>query len=175
MPRQILKRILPQHHEVAHHWALRPFRALLTDPALLSLNRRSVAKAVAIGLFWAFMPVPLQGVFAVLMALWFRVNVLVPIACVWISNPLTLGPFVYLAYKLGALILGPSPEPFHFELSFAWLSDGFKRTWAPFLLGSFLLGLGSAALGYFSINYVWQYALLRRYEHRQRTRSERRS
>src|SRR5690606_1758337 len=121
MPRKFIKRYLPDHRTVREQWFLRPFQALLHDPALLFPNRRTASRAFAIGLFSAFIPMPFQLVPATLMALCMRVNVPIAMATVWITIPVTMGPIFYAQYRVGAWLLGRGPGDFRFELSAQWL------------------------------------------------------
>lgn len=166
MPRKFLKRYLPDHKSIREQWYLRPFEALLHDPALLHPNRRSASRALAIGLFWAFIPVPFQMAFSTLIALWLRVNVPIAMAVVWITNPLTMGPIFYAQYRVGVLLLGESPGDFSFELSFEWLMEGFMKIWQPMLLGTLLFSVVFSLLGYVVLNRVWMISVMRSYRAR---------
>ena len=46
---------------------------------------------------------------AALIAIWLKVNLPLSVALVWVSNPITMGPMFYFAYKLGALLMGEEP------------------------------------------------------------------
>lgn len=66
---------------------------------------------------------------------------------VWFNNPLTL-PFMYLyAYRTGCLVLNETPAPFHLTWSLHWLEQEAAILVPPFLLGSLLLAVLSAAAG----------------------------
>ena len=53
------------------------------------------------GLFIAFMPIPGHMIVAIMAALLLRVNIPVAAMAVWVTNPLTVVPIFYLAYRLG--------------------------------------------------------------------------
>lgn len=178
MPRKLVRRFLPSHAEVVRNRFLRPFSALLHDPALLAVHRRSVAKATALGLFWSVFPMPLQAVPAVLMAAWLRVNVLVALVAVWITNPLTT-PFVILGqYKLGNWLLSTPETPRRFEIpefefSAAWgqaFLAALQAAGPAFLLGVAVSALLLSALGYLAVNTAWLLAMRTRFNRRQRAR-----
>lgn len=166
MPRKFLKRHLPDHASLRKQWYLRPFKALLHDPALLYPNRRTATRAFAIGLFWAFIPIPLQMVASAMMAIWLRVNLPIAVAAVWMTNPFTMGPIFYLEYRLGAWLLGQPPGDFSFELSFEWLFEGMLEIWQPMLLGALIFSVVSAVLGYAILNWIWMHSALTRYRER---------
>ncbi|MEW8398672.1 MAG: DUF2062 domain-containing protein, partial [Candidatus Thiodiazotropha sp.] len=64
MPKRLIKSLLPHHEEVRNHKHLKLFGSLMHDPNLWHLNRHSVSGAFAVGIFMAFIPLPLQMVFA---------------------------------------------------------------------------------------------------------------
>lgn len=163
MPRKFLKRYLPEPKAIREQWYLRPFRALLHDPALLFPNRRTASRAFAIGLFWACVPMPFQMAPAALMAIWLRVNLPIAMAAVWVSNPVTMGPIFYLEYRLGAWLLGIGRGEFQFELSIAWLTEGMLNIWQPLLLGVLIVGLLAAFTGFVVMNLLWKASVMRRY------------
>ena len=86
---------------------LKPVAHRFRHPSLWHLNRRSVPRAVAIGLFIGLL-IPLgQFVAAALLALPLRANVPLSAAATLVTNPLTFPPIYFAAYKLGALISRP--------------------------------------------------------------------
>ncbi|MEN8130526.1 MAG: DUF2062 domain-containing protein [Pseudomonadota bacterium] len=176
MPRRLIKRWFPNLHLVRTHRTLQLFGGLLHGPNLWHLNRRSVAGAFAVGLFTAFVPVPFQMVLAAALAIVFRVNLPISVMLVWVSNPITMPPIFYFAYNLGQFVLGTAPREFNFELSLYWLTTELSSVWRPFLFGCFLLGAGSALVGYTSVRLYWRYLIVQKLERRQnsRRRSKRR-
>ena len=170
MPKKLLKRLTPNPETLREHKYLRIFGGLLNNPNLWALSRRSTPGAFAVGLFAAWVPMPFQMVLAAALAIMFNVNMPVAVALVWITNPVTMPPMFYLAYRLGAKILSVPEQHFHFELSWAWLESSFATIAPPFLLGCFVIGVVSAALGYFIVKGAWQYSI---YRHWQKKRQHR--
>ena len=156
MPKKLIKRFMPDHHKVRTHKHLKIFGDLLHDPNLWHMNRRSVSGAFAVGLFVAFVPIPLQMVLAAGVAILVRVNLPIAAALVWITNPITIPPMFYSAYKIGAWILQTPPRAFHIELSPDWLMTELTVIWQPFLLGCLVSGLFTAAVGYMLIRGLWR-------------------
>jgi len=159
MHRKLLRNILPRPHHLADRWYLRPLRALTSDPALWALHRKAVARAFAMGLFVAALPIPGQVLVAALIAAFWRVNLPVAVATVFVTNPVTIVPIFLFAYRLGAGILGITPAPFSIELSFSWLTTSLAHYWEPLLLGCLLLGALAASIGYLAANLAWRGAV----------------
>ena len=138
----------------------------IQDPGLWHINRRSVSGAVALGLFCAFVPVPFQMLLAAIGAIIFRVNILIAVPTVWVSNPFTIPPIFYFCYVVGVWILGASPNEFSFELTFEWLANELALIWQPFLLGCFVVGAVSAILGFLGIRLLWRYRIFQHLQDR---------
>lgn len=160
MPRKLIKRFLPDHHKFRDHKSLQCFGSLLHDPNIWHLNRRSVSGAFFVGLFCGWIPVPFQMVIAAAVAIMVRANLPISVALVWITNPITMPPMFYFAYKIGVWVLGTPAHKFNFELSFGWLMAELGQIWQPFLLGCFLLGLSTALAGYLLARVFWRFHIL---------------
>jgi uncharacterized protein len=156
MPRRIIKRYLPDHGKFREHPHLRRFGARLQDGNLWHLNRRSISGGVALGLFCAMLPLPLQMLIAGGLAIWLRVNLPISVVLVWITNPLTLGPIWYVSYRLGALLLDLPPRDVDFELSLHSLLVTMQDVWKPLFLGSVVLGALLALLGFLLVRLAWR-------------------
>jgi uncharacterized protein (DUF2062 family) len=170
--RKFFKRYMPDPNKVREHRHLRVFGTLLHDPNLWHLNRRSVSGGLALGLFWAWMPIPTQMLFAAATSIPFRVNLPLAVAAVWLTNPVTIPPMFYFAYKVGAWILGRTPEHFQFELSFQWLLHELEPRMEPFLLGCGILAVISAVLGFSVVRLLWRLHLVSQYKERKRRRNK---
>lgn len=161
-----LKKMIPTPQELKQHKYMRLFGDLLQDPHLWHVDQNTVAKAVAVGLFVAFMPVPLQMLLAAAIAIIVRANLPIAVALVWISNPVTMPPLFYGAYKLGAFIMGAGEESFHMELSLDWLLHGLGAIWQPFLLGCLVMGTVCAVIGYIATHIAWRMDLADRWKNK---------
>ncbi len=174
MPRKALKRILGRFHsEEGNHRLRRLFGELLHNSDLWHLNRYSVAWGVSVGLFFAFVPVPFQMPLAAAAAIVIGCNLPISICVVWVSNPITIPPLFYAAYKTGAWILGQAPREVNFELSTEWLLTELDAVWEPFLLGCFVLGLVSAAIGHMAVRVIWRIHVMSSWRERRRRREAR--
>ena len=131
------------------------------------MNRRSVSLAFFWGIFIGLLPpIPIHTPLAAAAALFFRCNLPLTIAIVWIGNPVTLPIIVTSFYWLGCLILHIDPLS-HFELSWAGFLHQLSLTWKPYLVGSVLGDLTIATAGYFVSNYIWRLNVKRKWRDRQ--------
>ena len=159
MPRRFFRKFAFKRHHVSEQWYMAPFRHLLQDHRLWGIRRRWVVPAFATGLFIAFLPFPGHTLMGALSALALRINIPVAAVSTWVSNPLTMGPLYYFAYRLGVSILDVPPQPFAFEMSIDWVTHTFVTIWQPMLLGSILLGSAAALLGYIVLDLLWRISI----------------
>lgn len=168
--KRILKSLLPEKHQVQQHRQLQLVRRILDDPDMFHLTRRSVALGTAIGLFFAFIPIPGQTLLAVLVAFWFRVNLPLAAVLTWITNPLTMPPVFYLAYRLGSFILGHPVEAIHFEMTWSWLEGTLMSIWPALLVGNLIFAIVSSATGFLLVKLLWRVAVVQKWERRKNAR-----
>ncbi|MEM9171599.1 MAG: DUF2062 domain-containing protein [Pseudomonadota bacterium] len=156
MPRRFFKSISPsRRHVIAQRW-LNPVRHLLDSPNLWAIRRRAVAPGVAVGLFWAWLPMPGHTFWAGLSAIALKVHLPLSMILTWVTNPLTILPMYYAAYRLGGWVLGMPPREFTFEMSLDWLTGEFVAIWQPLVLGCVLAGALSALIGYVLVDLLWR-------------------
>lgn len=168
MPKKTLKRLMPDPGIIKNNKLLGLLGSRLHDINLWHLNRHSAAGAFAVGLFCAWLPIPFQMLFAATLAMLFRVNLPLSVVMVWFTNPLTMPPMFYFAYRLGAFLLGKPHHYEHFEMSLSWLTSAMSTAGPPFLLGCLVLGLVSAATGFMLIHGLWRWSVSRRWKLRRR-------
>jgi uncharacterized protein (DUF2062 family) len=173
MPKKFFRRYLPSHSDLKEQTSLRlALGTLLHDPNVWYLNRRSVSGGFAVGLFFCWIPLPMQMVLAGVSALVLRVNLPLSVVLVWISNPLTWGPMFWFAWKVGSVLLGIEHVPMTFAPTFEWFTTGIARIWLPLTVGSLLLGALSALLGYLLCRLAWRIHVTRHLLRRRSRTSE---
>lgn len=156
MIRQFLKRHSPSHQSIRENKLLALLGDNLHKPSLWLLNRSSVAKAFAIGCFCTWIPFPFQTIIAAIIAVIYRANLPISVALVFITNPVTIPPMFYFAYKLGSVMLGMELQQIDMDLSWHWLTSILGQIWQPLLCGCLVLAIVSSAVGYFTINTIWR-------------------
>lgn len=161
---------MPNPDALKKHKYLKIFGDLIDRPGIWHLNRRSAAGALAAGMFVAWIPVPFQMVLAAGAAILMGVNLPLAVVTVWFTNPVTMPVMFYLAYVVGAKLLGNELQAFNFELSWQWLEQSLGQIGEPFLLGCLVLGVASAIFTYFVINSLWKYSILFNWRKRRKQR-----
>ena len=126
---------------------------------------------MAIGLFVAFLPVPLQMLVAAVLATIWHANMALSVVLVWISNPITIPFLFYGCYKLGAWILQRDANDFYFEWSYEWLTTQFGDYFIPMLIGCLIVGSVLSVVGYFSTRILWRYGAGKRWRARKAKRN----
>jgi uncharacterized protein len=166
MPRKFFRKYLPDPQTVRSGKLVSAFGGWLDHPNLWCLNRKSVAGAVAIGLFAGLVPGPLQMLTALLLAIPLRKNIPVALLTTFYTNPFTIVPLYVLAYEYGRLLLGlrhasAAIVPFEMDWSDWWGSMHGMLYWMldlgkPLAFGLIALALTLAALGYFAVELGWR-------------------
>ncbi|MEA1956675.1 MAG: DUF2062 domain-containing protein [Campylobacterota bacterium] len=120
----------------------------------LSTNRRMVSRAVLIGLFIAFIPMPMQmGVVLAVMP-FVRFNVPIALAMCWLSNPFTMPPMYYMEYMTGSFLLGTEIAPV--EMTLDWFSNNIDNIFIPLYTGTLFYSVSVSLSAYWLINHFWK-------------------
>lgn len=123
-------------------------------PEFLQANRKMISRGVFIGLFIAFIPMPMQMAAVLLLMPLFRFNVPIALAMCWLSNPFTMPPMYYMEYMTGAFFLG-SEIP-HVEMTLEWFSDNLDDIFIPLYLGTLFYSVVGASSAYWAVNHFWK-------------------
>lgn len=175
MPREFLKKYTPSPRKIRENKSLSFLGDSIHQPNLWHMNRNSVARAFAIGLFCTWLPIPLQTVLAAVLAMYYRAYLPISVALVFITNPLTIPPMFYFAYKLGGMVLGIEAQTVPMDLGWQWFSTTLGLIWKPLLFGCIMMGIISSAVGYFAIHSIWRNSVRRRWKDRKEARRVRKA
>lgn len=183
MPRRFLRsfttRWQPAVDRFTQHPTVQRFAPALADPDLWHLNRRSTARAVAVGLFCGLIPGPLQMLGAAGMAILVRANFPLAVITTLYTNPFTIVPLYLLAYKIGGLFLGDgnggamfvAPKgagPVEYMNGLLAWAVGLGK---PLALGLVILASGLALLGWAAVRIGWRIHAVSAWRRRQRVRN----
>lgn len=134
------------------------------DPNLWRFSCQPVASGVAIGLFAAFIPLPIQMMFAIIFCALFRANIPIAISCTWITNPITFIPINYFIHDFGEYILNIKHETIRLEpiVLDAGVENVYESlvNWAnvlgkPFIVGLPIVAITVSITGYLLIITFW--------------------
>jgi uncharacterized protein (DUF2062 family) len=168
MPRKLFRKYLPSHETIRQHRYVACFGPRLQHHNLWHLHRRCVAGGVAVGMFAGLIPGsnPVQFTAAALLAIAFHVNLPIAVLVTLYSNPFTIVPLYYAAFKLGqaALLRSDSDLPsivtaLEGKGYREWLStaiDWLGGVGYPLLVGLPLLALILALAGYLLVDWAWR-------------------
>lgn len=141
------------------------------------MNRRSVPRGVALGLFVAVMIPVMHTAIAAILAIPTRANVAIAAAFTLVVNPLTIPPLYYAAYRVGSWelhhdvpIVDPhAAERFSGELSrlLFWI----HQASGSIALGVLTIAALSALTGYVAASLVWRFWSGSRWRQRRQTRA----
>ena len=120
----------------------------------LAVNRKMVSRAMLVGFFIAFIPMPFQMVAVIAISTLFRFNVLIGIALVWITNPVTMPIIYYVEYVTGNMLLMRESIG-DLEITLAWFTEHFDDIFVPLYVGALFYSSVSALFFYYLVNWLW--------------------
>ena len=123
-------------------------------PEYFSTNRRMVSRAVLIGLFIAFIPMPFQMLAVLAFVPFFRFNVIIGLAMCWLSNPFTMPPMYYMEYITGSFFLGTEIQPV--EMTVEWFSENIDKIFIPLYTGTLFYSVFCSLLAFWAVNHFWK-------------------
>ncbi|MEY2928147.1 MAG: hypothetical protein RL367_2624 [Pseudomonadota bacterium] len=146
---------LPTRESMASNRWTKPFAKYLMRPSLWRFTRRSVPRAVAIGLLVApIIPVAHTGV-AALLAVPVRANIVIAAATTWLINPFTIPVFYYGAYEVGSMLLTADPV-------------GALGKAGATALGTIVMAVVWSALGYLLSSLAWRLRIAQKWRARRK-------
>jgi len=156
MLKKFVKRFLPHPKEILKNRYLKMFGERLYSPEYWAFTPHSTSTGFGVGVFACWIPMPFQSVLAAALALLTRGNLIIAIGSVWISNPFTVGPMLYLAYRIGHKVLGLTNSPFSSmaELKHELMHP--QEIALPILLGTVICGIISGLLAYISLRITYK-------------------
>lgn len=163
-----LRRHIPDAQALREHPRLQFLNRHFQDPWLWHFNRRATVRGLAIGAFFAFVPVPWQMLLAAITAVWVRFNLPVAIAMVWITNPVTLPPIAYLNYQFGAWLLDSPDWAWSFDPSLDWFLGQGANLAVPLLVGSMATAVVAGILTFLTAHLFWRWRIVNRFRRRHR-------
>jgi len=166
--RRTVKRQFLKSRKIKEHRILGYFGKAFDRRKLWHVTRHSVAKAAAVGIFSAYLPLPFEMVIAAVLAFIFRANLPISVMLIWISNPFTWAVLWGPPYLLGALLLGAEQvvEPL---MTRVWI----EQHYTALLLGCTIVGAAMATAAYFTVLVLWRMDVVKHWEIRRNSRRAR--
>ncbi|MBI4691660.1 MAG: DUF2062 domain-containing protein [Nitrospirae bacterium] len=131
------------------------FRERLREILSIKDSPHRLAMAFAIGIFMGMSPlIGLHTVLGIMFAWLFRLNKIVTITGVFVTNPWTIVPIYSLSIYVGAKCLGMKqvvPNIDWSNIGFTSLFNELRPLLMPFILGTLIVGVISSVVGYFII------------------------
>jgi len=119
----------------------------------LATSRQMISRAVALGVFIAFIPMPMQMLAVIAFIPFFKFNVPIALAMCWLSNPFTMPPMYYMEYLTGSFFLGMEITPV--EMTLDWFSENIDNIFIPLYVGTLFYSVIGSALAYWIVNHFW--------------------
>ena len=139
-------------------WLHRWLGDRLLDRALWKPTRESLARAWLVGFPITLIPfLPVQSIFACVIAIFIRGNLLLCIALQFLSTPLTAPVHLPACYWVGEVVRGRSPATVWREIT-TRPGDLFARDSVISLyVGALVIGIIGGLLGYVIIRKTWKH------------------
>ena len=161
MIRPFLRRWLPDPASLRARRGLRWMGPLLERPWLWHVNRNSIAKGLAIGIFFGTLVPFGQALVAGVVAIALRANLPAAVLATFVSNPMTTPAILLAAYYTGSAVLGEAPALPGFAEDAGWLAK-IGAMGEPLILGLTLLAVAGAIVTYCGVQLAWRIGVLSR-------------
>lgn len=119
----------------------------------LATNRKMITRAILIGVFIAFIPMPMQMVAVMLFIPFIKFNVPLGLAMCWITNPFSMPIIYYIEYLTGSFILNIPIEKV--DITIEWFSNNISNIFIPLYFGALFYSILLSISGYFLVNFIW--------------------
>ncbi len=170
MLRKFIRKVLPSHDSVRNNRYVARLGPRLHHHNLWHLNRRSVAGGIAVGMFAGLIPGsnPVQFTAGAFLAVALHVNLPLAVLVTLYSNPFTIVPLYYLAFRIGQVVLmheaSGLPE-------ITWSIDWMVSVGKPLLIGVPLLAILLGVISYLLVDCSWRLSVCWQWNQRKRRRN----
>jgi uncharacterized protein (DUF2062 family) len=182
MRRNRFQKYIPTSQTIRSNRFLKPFSRYLDRDFLWQFNRRGVAGGLAVGLFVGILVPFAQILFGAIGAILLRVNLPVAAFATFVTNPFTVPPLYYAAYRLGNALSDKGDADATMKMAgkvareqaevgswFANMLEWLHSVGPQLMIGLAVIASVSALLAYLLVNLAWQ--LQARYRwHKRRVR-----
>jgi uncharacterized protein len=165
-----LRKYVPDFSWMDDYPILRPLHHRLSDHALWALDRHSIARGVALGLFFGILTPVAQILFAAVVAIALRANLPVAAASTLITNPVTFPVIYYVAFRIGSSLINGHGHTADIAISeeaaehaldvggwFPTLVNWASSIGPPLLIGVLILAASVALTGFLLVHAGWRW------------------
>ncbi len=131
--------------------------------AYFATTRKAVSRGLLVGLFWGFIPMPMQMGGVIVTTPLLKFNVPIALATVWLSNPVTYPPLWYLEYLTGNLILGRDGIS-DIQLTMQWFQNHWDDIVVPLYVGTAFYSTVVSFAIYLFVNWLWKRSVIKERE-----------
>jgi uncharacterized protein (DUF2062 family) len=172
--RQYIKKHLPNIYELRKKYNLGFLGERLLQPNVWHLNRYSVSRGIALGVFISFLPLPGHMVMAALISFIWPANLPIAILATWFNNPFSVIPIYVIDYEIGTWVLQMKQHHhYHIEFTWDWFDKEFDQFWVPTMLGGVILGSITACISYWFVRMAWYWVAVYRWSKRYQQQARR--
>ncbi|HEY6774281.1 MAG TPA: DUF2062 domain-containing protein [Oxalicibacterium sp.] len=180
---------MPTSQSIQENRFLKPFSGYLHHHFLWQFNRRGVAGGLAVGLFVGILIPFAQILFGAIGAILVRVNLPVAAFATFATNPFTVPPLYYAAYRLGRMMIGDdgaqpgalnpgmvdkvANQQAEVGSWFSNLIDWVQSVGPQLMAGLAVIAVVAALAGYVLVNVIWHLQARLRWRKRQQRRATR--
>jgi uncharacterized protein (DUF2062 family) len=173
-----LRRHIPTRETIHHNRLLRPFARHLARPELWRMTRRSVPRAVALGLgIGVIMPI-MHVAIAAIFAIPTRANVAIAAAFTLVVNPVTIPALYWGAFRIGSwelhheAVIGNPAAAERASGELAKLLFWIHEASGPIALGVLTIAAAASLAGYLLSALLWRWWLGSKWRQRREVRSQ---
>jgi uncharacterized protein (DUF2062 family) len=170
-----IRAALPKREDLEGNRFVRPVAHLLLKPALWRFTRRSVPRAIGLGLFMGiFVMIPfLQFLSAALIAVPFRANVPLTAGTTLLTNPVTTPLIIVAAIWVGSAVSGIHADPGAIMALYRegaslheWERWLMSEAAPALILGLFVIATVSGLVGYVASGLIWRWWIAHKWRQR---------
>ena len=159
MTQRFVRRWLPDPASLRARRGLRWLGPLLDRPWLWHVNRRAIARGLAIGMFFGLLVPFGQALVAGAVAVGLRANLPAAVLATFVSNPLTTPAIIFAAYHAGSAVLDEGTALPTSSEDVGWI-EKIGEMGEPLLIGLALLAVAGATLTYVGVQLGWRVSVL---------------
>lgn len=167
MIKKLLRQAHNEHEKLRKNKYYKKLIGKIAHSNHFGFSRQSVTRGVAAGLLVCLIPLPIQTISSLIVALIIRGNLIIAMICTWVSNPFTFIPLNIIILRIGFLVTGQQTTLENIE-AIQWNGKSFsemmyaathiiERLGEPFITGLIVTSVILSITGYAVVYLLWGY------------------